>query len=107
MVVEVADHPLILIGHFEVCLPQVVTMRALESTFTPNPSRVRNGVVQACFHEDLVDGCVTDCDLLRVVTEVAFYSAWSPTSGLSQLDDEFYCRLRGSMDYVRPVGFDV
>jgi len=59
-------------------------MRALESTFTPNLSRVRNGVVQVCFHEDLVDGCVTDCSLFRVVAVVAFYSTWSPMSGLSQ-----------------------
>ena len=90
MIIQETDHPLVLFGEFEVCLPQVVTMRALESTFTPNSSRVRNGVVQASFHEDLVDGCVTDCDLLRVVMQVAFYAAWSPTSGLSQFEDEFH-----------------
>jgi len=67
MIIQEADHPLVLFGEFEVCLPQVVTMRALESAFTPNPSRVRNGVVQACLVEDLVDGCVTDWCLLRVV----------------------------------------
>ena len=81
-------------------------MLALESTLAPDPSRLRDGVVQSSLVEDLVDGCVSN-GLLRVVVEVSLDAAWSPVSCSSQLEDEFRCLLRGSMYYVGSVGFDL
>ncbi len=106
MIIQEADHPFIVFCEFEVCLPEAVAMRTLESVFPPDPSRPGDGVVQSSLVEDLVDGCVADW-LFRVVAEVAFYSAWSPVACSSQLEDEFRCRLRGSMDRVGFVSFDV
>ena len=80
-------------------------MLALESTLAPDPSRLGDGVVRSSLVEDLVDCCVADW-LLRVVAQVAFDAAWSPVS-CPQLEGEFRCRLRGSMDRVGSVGFDV
>jgi len=81
-------------------------MLALESMVPPDSSRLWDWVVQSSLVEDLVDGCVADW-LFRVVAEVAFYSTWSPVACSSQLEDEFRCSLRGSMDRVGFVGFDV
>jgi len=67
VVVEVADHPLVLLGEFEVCLPEAVTMLPLEPTLTPNPPRRLNWIVQSSLVEDIVNGCVADSALLRVI----------------------------------------
>ncbi len=67
MVIQVADHPLILICELEISLPKAVAMRPLKPTLTPNPSGIGDWVVQTSLVEDLVDGCVADCALLVVV----------------------------------------
>jgi len=58
MIVEVADHPLILLGELKICLPEAVAVLTLESALTPDLSRLGDGVVQSSLVEDLVDGCV-------------------------------------------------
>ena len=80
MIIQEADHPFVLLGEFEICLPEAVAVRTLEPTLTPDPSWLEDGVVQSCLDEDLVDCSVTDgCDLAAcVVVEVAFYSVGSP-----------------------------
>ena len=60
MIVEVADHPLILLGELEVSLPEAVAMLPLESVLTPNSSRRRNRIVQSSIYEDAVGRLVTD-----------------------------------------------
>ena len=67
MIVEVADHPFILLGEFEVCLPEAVAVGPLESAFTPDLSRLGDGVVESSLIEEFVDGCVADSALLRVI----------------------------------------
>ena len=87
MIIEVTDHPFILIGHLEVCLPEAVAMRPLESTLAPNPSRRRDGIIQSSLVEDLMDGCVAYRVDLTVILQVAFYSAWPPLSLSSKLQN--------------------
>ena len=66
MIVEVADHPLVMFCELEISLPEAVAVFALESTLAPDPSRFRDWVVESSLVEDLVDCCVADW-LLRVV----------------------------------------
>ena len=87
MIIQVADHPLVLLGELEVCLPEAIAMRPLESVLTPDLSRLGDGVVESSFVEDLVDGCVAYRGDLTVILQVAFYSAWSPLSLSSKLQD--------------------
>ena len=42
-------------------------MRTLEPALTPNPPRRLNWIVESSLVEDLVDGCVADSALLRVI----------------------------------------
>ena len=106
MIVEVADHPFIILRELVVTLPEAVAVLTLESVLPPDPSRLRDGVVQSSLVEDLVDGCVAyGCGV--VVAEVSFYAAWPPVSCSSQLEDKFRYGLRGSMDRVGSMGFDV
>ena len=67
MIIQEADHPFVLLGEFEVCLPEAIAVRPLESAFTPDLSRLGNWIVESSFVEDLVDGCVADSVLLRVI----------------------------------------
>jgi len=87
VIVQVADHPLILFGEFEVCLPEAVAVWTLESTFSPDPSWLGDGVVQSSLDEDLVDCSMADRGDLAacVVVEVAFYSVGSPASFSSEM----------------------
>ena len=82
MIIQIADHPLVLFSELEICLPEAIAVRTLESTLTPDPSWLEDGVVQSCLDEDLVDCSVTDaCDLAAcVVVEVTFYSVGAPES---------------------------
>ena len=88
-------------------MPQVVTVWTLESTLAPDFSGLGDWIVQSSLVEDLVDGCVAGYALLVVVTQVAFYAAWSPIPCPSELKYEVYCLLWGSMDRVGSMGFDV
>jgi hypothetical protein len=105
MIVQIADHPLVVFCLLVVSLPELVASRTLESASAPDPSRLGDRVVQSSLVEDLVDGCVADW-LLRIVAQVAFYATWSPISSSSQLEDEFRCGLWGSMDRVGSMRFD-
>ena len=82
-------------------------MRTLEPALTPNPPRHLNWIVQSSLVEDLMDGCVADSALLRVIAEVSFDAAWSPVSCPSELKYEVDGGLWGSMDRVGFVGFDL
>lgn len=66
MIVEVADHPFVFACELEISLPEAVAVFPLESSLPPHPSGLGDGVVQACLHEDLVDGCVADRALFVV-----------------------------------------
>jgi len=78
---------------------------ALESALPPDLSRLGDWIVQSSLVEDLVDGRVAyGCGV--VVAEVSFDAAWPPIPCPSELEDEFHCLLRGSMDRVGFVGFD-
>ena len=80
-------------------------MLALESAFTPDLSRLGDGVVESSLVEEFVDGCVAyGCGV--VVAEVSFDAAWSPIPRPSELKYEVHCGLWGSMDCVGFVGFD-
>ncbi len=81
-------------------------MRPLESALTPDLSRLGDWVVESSLVEDRVDGCVA-CGCVVVVAEVSFDAAWSPIPCPSELKDELYCLLWGSMDRVGSMGFDV
>lgn len=87
MIVEVADHPFILLGELIVCLPEAVAVWALESTFSPGSSWLEDGVVESCLDEDLVDCSMADRGGLAacVVVEVTFYSVGSPESFSSEM----------------------
>ncbi len=60
MVIEVADHPFIILRELVVTLPEAAAVLTLESTPTPDPSWFGDGVVQSSLVEDLMDGCVAD-----------------------------------------------
>ena len=107
MIIQVTDHPLVLLGELEVSLPGTVAMRPLESALTPDLSRLGDGVVESSRVEDIVDGCVAVSALLRVIAEVSFDAAWSPIPCPSELKDELYCLLWGSMDRVGFVGLNL
>jgi len=62
MIIQETDHPLVLFGEFEVCLPQVVTIWALESTFTPNFPWSFNPIVQLSLDEDSMDSVMANSD---------------------------------------------
>ena len=106
MIVQEADHPLVVFRELEVCLPEAVAMFPLEPTLTPNPSRRLDRIVQSSLDEDLVDGGVADSALSVVVAQVSFDAAWSSVACSSQLEDEFRCLLWGSMDCVGSMGLD-
>jgi len=105
MIVEVADHPFVLLGELEVCLPEAVAVLTLESVLPHDPSRFRDWVVESSLVEDPMDGCVA-CGCGVVVAEVAFDAAWSPIPRPSELEYEVDGGLWGSIDRVGFVGFD-
>jgi len=106
MIIQEADHPLVVFCELEISLPEAVAMRTLESVLTPNPSRLGDGIVQSSLVEDLVDGCVAyGCGV--VVAEVSFDAAWSPIPRPSELKYEVDGGLWGSVDRVGFVGFDL
>ncbi len=92
MVVQVADHPLILACELEVSLPEAVAMLTLESMPTPNPSRRGNGIVQSSLDEDPVNRSVADRrDTLNlVVSQVPLDLVRTPMFAASQLQDEVH-----------------
>ena len=107
VIVQIAYHPLIVIGHLEIRLPQVVTVRSLESTLTPDLPRSLDRFVQSSLDEGSVDGVVADrCDLLAIVLEVAFDLAGAPVPLPAQLEDRLNCLLRRLPVGVRDLGFD-
>ena len=68
MIVEVADHPVVLFCLLVVCLPEAVAMLPLEPTLTPNPPRRLDRIVQSSLDEDAVDRSMADwCDPLNLV----------------------------------------
>ena len=108
VIVQVTDHPLVLIGHLEVSLPQVVTVRSLESTLAPNLPRRFDWIVQSSLDEYSIDCVVANCDyaFTTVVLEVAFNLAWTPTPLPSKLEYELH-RFAGCLPgTVRSSGFD-
>lgn len=105
MVVEVGEHPLVLLGELEICLPKLVASQTLESPPTPRFSGPGDGVVEPGLNQNLVYGCVAQRGGV-IVAEVSFYAAWSPVSNSSELKDEFSCSLRSSMYSTGPVRFD-
>ena len=90
----------------EISLPEAVAVLPLESTLSPDFSGLWNSIVQSSLDEDLMDGCVADSALLRVVTQIDFDAAWSPVSCPSELKYEVHGGLWGSMDRVGLVRFD-
>ena len=86
MIVQEGDHPFVAFCELEVSLPEAVAMWTLESTFTPDPSWLGDGVVQSCLDEDLMDCSMADRGDLTacVVAEVTFYSVRPPDSFSSE-----------------------
>jgi len=108
MIIQEADHPFILLSHLEVSLPQVVTVRSLESVLAPNLSRRFDWIVQSSLDEYSMDSVVTNRDyaFTAVVLEVAFDLAWTPTPLPSKLEYEIH-RFAGCLpETVRPSGLD-
>ena len=108
VIVQVTDHPFIRLGHLEVSLPQVVTVRSLESALAPNLSRRFDWIVQSSLDEYSMDSVVTNRDyaFTAVVLEVAFNLAWTPTPFPSKLEYELH-RFAGCLPgTVRSSGFD-
>jgi hypothetical protein len=60
MIIQEADHPLVLLGELEVCLPEAIVMLTLESALTPNPSRRLDWIVQSSLDEDSMDRSMAD-----------------------------------------------
>src|SRR3989304_9352911 len=108
MIIQEADHPLVLFGKFEIRLPQVVTMRAVESTFTPNLSRSRDRIVQSSLEKDSMNGSVADRrDFLNlIVPQIPFNLVWSPMLATPQFEYEVHSWLRSLVESVGPSGFD-
>jgi len=90
MIVEVADHPLVVFCELVVPLPEFVASCTLESTSTPDLSRLRDWVVQSSLVEELMDCCVADSALPVVVAEVSFDATWSPIPRPSELKYEIH-----------------
>ena len=108
MVVQLADHPLILACELEIRLPEAVTMLPLEPTLTPNPSRRGNRIVQSSLDEDPVNRSVADRrdPLNLIVPRVAFDLVRTPMFATPQLHDEVHGYLRSLAVVVGSSGFD-
>ena len=90
MIVQVADPPFILISHLEVCLPEVIAMRTLEPTFTPDPSWFEDGVVQSSLDENAIDRSMTDRrdPSNPIVSQVSLNLVRPPMFAASQFQDD-------------------
>ena len=75
MIIQEADHPLVVFCELVVTLPEVVAVLTLKSALTPDSSGLGDWIVQSSLVEEFVDGCVAGYALLVVVTQVAFYAA--------------------------------
>ena len=108
MIIQEADHPLIVLRELEVSLPEAIAVLTLESTLTPNLSGRRDWIVQSSLDEDPMDGSVADGrgSLNHVISQVPFDLVRSPMFTPPQFQDEVHRWLRGLVVAVGSSGFD-